>query len=45
MKTLTDNGAENIVLLIQGALNSKGWIEGAGLVANVKTAAKSQDAA
>jgi hypothetical protein len=36
VKTLSENGADNVVLLIQGVLTARDKIEEAGLVANVK---------
>jgi hypothetical protein len=39
VKTLTESGADNVVLLIQGTLTAGNRIEEAGLVANVKAAA------
>jgi hypothetical protein len=39
VKTLAESGADNVVLLVQGALGAGDRIEDAGLVANVKAAA------
>jgi len=39
VKTLTESGADNVILLVQGVLTAGDRIEEAGLVANVKVAA------
>jgi hypothetical protein len=37
--TLTDNGSDNVVLILQGVLTSSNRIEEAGIVAQVKAKA------
>jgi hypothetical protein len=39
VKTLTENGADKVILIIQGALASNNRIEEAGITAQVKIAA------
>lgn len=39
VKTLTESGADNVVLLVQGVLTADNRIDEAGLVANVKAQA------
>ena len=38
VKTITDNGPDKVVVLLQGSLAASDYIEEAGLVAQVKTA-------
>ena len=42
VKTLTENGADKVVLIIQGALSSGNRIEEAGITAQVKVPAEPQ---
>jgi hypothetical protein len=39
VKTLTDNGSDNVVLILQGVLTPSNRIEEAGIVAQVKVQA------
>jgi hypothetical protein len=40
VKTLTENGADNVVLILQGSLSSNDRIEEAGITAQVKVPAE-----
>jgi hypothetical protein len=42
VKTLTENGVDNVVLITQGVLSSDNRLEEAGLTAQVKVPAESQ---
>jgi hypothetical protein len=42
VKTLTENGADKVVVIIQGALSSDNRIEEAGITAQVKAPAEPQ---
>jgi hypothetical protein len=42
VKTLTENGADKVVLIIQGVLSSDNRLEEAGLIAQVKVPAEPQ---
>ena len=42
VKTLTENGADNVVLIMQGVLSSDNRIEEAGITAQVKVSAEPQ---